>query len=275
MSLSPPSALATPLLADSPRSGVYGLINRARAYQKRYSFKSVLIGQVLSILVTCTSIFTQALTTRNANIPTLQNWLNYVALSALFVLNYRRKTQAPTEERSACLSVPWYYYFAISLMDTQGNNLFTASYNYGATITSAMLIDALVIPNVMLLSYCFLRTRYLATNFIGVTVCLVGLAFLVFADLHEVHGSSTLKGDLVAVLGTVFYSFSNIGQEVMVKGGNTLEYLGMIGIFGSIIGGIQLFCFQYEELLLVSSESVVSATNSALVVIQFSRSLES
>ena len=97
---------------------------------------------------------------------------------------------------------------------------------------------------------------------------------MVFADLHEVHGSSTLKGDLVAVLGTVFYSFSNIGQEVMVKGGNTLEYLGMIGIFGSIIGGIQLFCFQYEELLLVSSESVVSATNSALIVIQFSRSSE-
>lgn len=50
------------------------------------------------------------------------------------------------------------------------------------------------------------------------------------------------------LLGCVFYGISNIGQEYAVKSFDRFEYLGMIGICGSIISAVQMIVVEREAL---------------------------
>lgn len=56
---------------------------------------------------------------------------------------------------------------------------------------------------------------------------------------HET-GSNKLLGDLLCIAGATFYGISNVGQEYIVRSFDRVEFLGMLGFFGSIINGIQL-----------------------------------
>lgn len=59
-------------------------------------------------------------------------------------------------------------------------------------------------------------------------------------DLIFWLGTNQLLGDLLCLGGATLYGISNVGQEFTVKVYNGIEYLGMIGLFGSFINGIQL-----------------------------------
>lgn len=51
-------------------------------------------------------------------------------------------------------------------------------------------MDCATIPTVLLLSCLFLSARYLVTHIIGVMVCLIGIAMLIWADVLEGKGLS-------------------------------------------------------------------------------------
>lgn len=53
-------------------------------------------------------------------------------------------------------------------------------------------------------------------------------------------GSSPLLGDLLCVAGAVLYAINNVAQEYLVKNHSIVEYLGLVGVVGSFISGIQL-----------------------------------
>jgi solute carrier family 35 protein F1/2 len=170
-------------------------------------------------------------------IAAAQSWGNYLLLSFLFLLRKKNRN-------GPYLRVQWYYYALLALLDVEGNFLIVKGYDDGATITSAMLLDSFVIPQVMLLSYLFLNHRYYATHCAGVVLCLVGLVVLVFADYYNdktkdfpganstttssdpSQPTSTLTGDLLVTVSTVFYACSNVGQETMVKKFDKWEFLG-------------------------------------------------
>lgn len=40
--------------------------------------------------------------------------------------------------------------------------------------------------------------------------------------------------------GAVLYGASNVGQEYAIRSFDRVEFLGMLGMFGSVINGIQL-----------------------------------
>jgi len=128
----------------------------------------------------------------------------------------------------------------------------------------------------MLLSFIFLKTRFRFIHYLGVALCLSGLALLVTTDAiynnHQgnflcsflflplshsflvsfsseillltysnLEGEDTLKGDLLCLAGAFLYAISNVGQEGMVKKFDRVEYLGMLGFFGTIISILQLY----------------------------------
>ena len=82
------------------------------------------------------------------------------------------------------------------------------------------------------------------------TLCVCGLTALVFSDSIEdrTQGSNRVLGDMLCVIGSFFYAISNVGQEVVVKTFNRVEYLGMLGIFGTIFNTIQLAILESHEL---------------------------
>lgn len=52
--------------------------------------------------------------------------------------------------------------------------------------------------------------------------------------------SNQLVGDALCLAGALLYGVSNVAQEAVVKNFNRVEFLGMIGLFGSMVNGVQL-----------------------------------
>lgn len=53
-------------------------------------------------------------------------------------------------------------------------------------------------------------------------------------------GKNQAIGDVLVLCGAIMYGVSNIAQEFVVKTFSKVEFLGMIGLFGSIISAIQM-----------------------------------
>ena len=53
-------------------------------------------------------------------------------------------------------------------------------------------------------------------------------------------GTNQALGDTFVLLGAVLYGVSNVAEEFIVKTFNKVEFLGMMGMFGCIISGIQV-----------------------------------
>lgn len=53
--------------------------------------------------------------------------------------------------------------------------------------------------------------------------------------------SDVVLGDSLVLLSAVLYAVSNMCQEFTVKNLSRVEFLGMMGLFGTIISGIQLY----------------------------------
>lgn len=53
-------------------------------------------------------------------------------------------------------------------------------------------------------------------------------------------GEQKLFGDLLVLGGATLYGISNVCEEFIVKNLSRVEFLGMMGLFGSFFSGIQL-----------------------------------
>jgi solute carrier family 35 protein F1/2 len=131
----------------------------------------------------------------------------------------------------------------IALIDLEANVLIITAYQY-TTVTSIMLLDCFSIPCVMVLSRLFLGARYQPTHLVGTAFCLLGMACIVLSDNlsadEDSAGSNPLYGDMLCLVGTSMYGASNVIQEKVVKHRDREEYLGLLGVFGAIIGSIQI-----------------------------------
>ena len=45
---------------------------------------------------------------------------------------------------------------------------------------------------------------------------------------------------MLCLVGAMLYGISNVGQEYFVRSFNRVEFLAMIGLFGTVFNGIQL-----------------------------------
>lgn len=59
-----------------------------------------------------------------------------------------------------------------------------------------------------------------------------------------------ILGDFLTLLGATLYAVSNVGAEKFVKEKNQFEYLAMIGFWGTIISGIQMYFLLIQVLIL-------------------------
>uniref|UniRef100_A0A8D0LAM2 Solute carrier family 35 member F2 n=1 Tax=Sphenodon punctatus TaxID=8508 RepID=A0A8D0LAM2_SPHPU len=116
--------------------------------------------------------------------------------------------------------------------------------------TSMLLLDCFGIPVLMALSWFILRARYRLIHFIAVAVCLVGVGTMVGADIvaGRQDGSDVVIGDVLVLLGASLYAISNVSEEYIVKNLSRVEFLGMVGLFGTLISGLQLAIVEYTDI---------------------------
>mmetsp|Transcript_76508 Transcript_76508/g.140029 ORF Transcript_76508/g.140029 Transcript_76508/m.140029 type:complete len:340 (-) Transcript_76508:50-1069(-) len=200
---------------------------------------SLALGQAISVLITGTGIFSTELANYRVNVPVLQSSLNYVLLSAHILWELPRIARAG-------LTLPAWRYALWALVDVEANALVVWAYQY-TSIASVMLLDCFTIPCAMILSRCALGARYTKFHIIACLLCTAGLVLTVSSDVQSKgsgpspHGPAWL-GDVLVLCGAALYGVSNVLQEAILKGlHQRCEALGMLGVFGSLISGVQAF----------------------------------
>lgn len=208
-------------------------------------------AQVVSLLVCCTGIINSELDgTYDINIPTAQSVFNYILLACTFtpIWFYKNKT-----EFKSIIKAHWWKYLLLALADVEANYLIIKAYSL-TIVTTIQVIDAFVLPITLLLSYIFLKLRYKSNNILGVICCLAGCSLIVTADylVHindpDSNAKHRVSGDLLCFMASILYAVSNVGSEMFVKDNSKLEYLSMIGVFGTLISLVQMFIAERSEI---------------------------
>ncbi|XP_054947569.1 solute carrier family 35 member F2 isoform X2 [Physeter macrocephalus] len=205
---------------------------------------------MLSLCICGTAITSQYLAERyKVNTPMLQSFINYCLLFLIYTVMLA--FQSGSDNLLYILKKKWWKYILLGLADVEANYLIVRAYQY-TTLTSVQLLDCFGIPVLMALSWFILYARYRVIHFIAVAVCLLGVGTMVGADIlagrEDNSGSDVLIGDVLVLLGASLYAVSNVCEEYIVKKLSRQEFLGMVGLFGTIISGIQLLIVEYKDL---------------------------
>lgn len=204
--------------------------------------KAIAVGQILSLLVTCTGLTSAVLARRGIDAPTAQSLFNYILLALVYgsLLIYRGKR----------IQISWYIYLLLAFLDVEGNYLAVKAYQY-TSITSVMLLDCWTIPCVLLLTWLILKTRYAVPHFVGVAICVGGLVMVIFSDVHADDrtsgGSNVVLGDSLVICASMLYAISNVSEEFVVKKVDQVEFLAHLGMFGAVISACQLLVLEIDE----------------------------
>ncbi|KAG9265191.1 solute carrier family 35 member F2-like isoform X1 [Astyanax mexicanus] len=212
--------------------------------------KTLLMGQGLSALICGTAVTSQYLaSTWNLDVPMLQSFINYTLL--FFTYTTALLFRTGDGNILQILKTKWWKYILLGLADVEANYAVVKAYQY-TTLTSIQLLDCFIIPVLMILSWFFLKARYRIVHYVAVCVCLAGVGAMVGADLiagrDQGSTSNILLGDGLVILSASLYAISNVCQEYTVKNRSRVEFLGMLGLFGMLISGIQLGILEHAQI---------------------------
>mmetsp|Transcript_1724 Transcript_1724/g.3785 ORF Transcript_1724/g.3785 Transcript_1724/m.3785 type:complete len:430 (-) Transcript_1724:171-1460(-) len=170
------------------------------------------------------------------------------------------------------LQSPWYNYLLLAMLDVEANYLAMISFQH-TSLSSSMLLTSLSILSTLALRYfvfrvwkpeLYQRTICSKRKLLGATICILGGCLWLWTDFYrgksiESSGNYALThdvvndtdetqqskhqiivyGDLLALCAAFLYGLNDVLAEYTVKSNNDrIEYLGMLGLFGSLISFI-------------------------------------
>ncbi|XP_053166957.1 solute carrier family 35 member F2 isoform X2 [Hemicordylus capensis] len=216
----------------------------------RHIVKTLALGQMLSLFICGTAVTSQYLADKyHVNTPMLQSFINYCLLFLAYTttLAFRKDGDSIWQ----ILKRKWWKYILLGLADVEANYAIVKAYQY-TTLTSVQLLDCFGIPVLMALSWFILHARYKLIHFIAVAVCLLGVGTMVGADIlsgrQDGEGSDVVIGDVLVLLGASLYAITNVSEEYIVKNLSRMEFLGMVGLFGTIISALQLAIVEHKDI---------------------------
>ncbi|NWT53650.1 S35F2 protein, partial [Erythrocercus mccallii] len=214
-------------------------------------WKTVILGQMISLFICGTAVTSQYLAEKyHVNTPMLQSFINYVLLLLVYTTMLAFRTG--NDSLWQILKQRWWKYIFLGLADVEANYAVVKAYQY-TSLTSVQLLDCFGIPVLMALSWFILRARYRLIHFVAVAICLLGVGAMVGADIlagrQKGEGSDVVIGDVLVLLGSSLYAISNVSEEYIVKNLSRVEFLGMVGLFGTIISGLQLAIVEHREIM--------------------------
>ncbi|XP_061756418.1 solute carrier family 35 member F1 [Nerophis ophidion] len=236
--------------AESPSANMF---SRFKNMFSRDLLVTLALGQVLSLLICAIGLTNKYLVDDfHAKTPVFQSFLNYILLFLVYTTTLA--VRQGEGNLLAILKQRWWKYMILGFIDIEANYLILKAYQY-TTLSSVQLLDCFVIPVVLLLSCFFLLVRYKAVHILGTLLCLLGIGCMVGADVllgrQQGLGEQKLFGDILVLGGATLFGISNICEEFIVKNMSRVEFLGMMGLFGSFFCGIQLAIMEHKELLKV------------------------
>lgn len=219
------------------------------AFLKSKKFWLILaLGQMLSWCIVGTNTLVTYMAQSGNNTPAFENLMNYALLFLIYtpytIYKYGFKKWARMIYTRGWKFIIW------AFIDVEGNYFVVKAYNY-TSLLSCELLDAWAVVVVVILSFTFLKVRYHWTQCLGIVVCLCGLGLLVGSDAlthKDWTPSDRVKGDLFMLLGASCYGVSNTFEEWVVSKQPLYEVLGQLGMWATIINGIQIAIFERHSL---------------------------
>ncbi|KAI0073270.1 DUF914-domain-containing protein [Panus rudis PR-1116 ss-1] len=219
----------------------------ASIWTKRFVL-SLLAGQVVSLCITCTNVTTTELVMRNWSLPTTQTFFLYFSL----FITYTPYTiyQYGFKGWGKMIYKDGWKYIILAACDVEGNFLVVKAYEY-TTLLSCMLLDAWAIPVCLFFCWLYMRPKYHWTQLIGIVICVGGLGMLVASDEitdKDWPALSRAKGDVFMIVGATLYGFTNATEEFFVRRSPLYEVVGQLGMWGTLINGIQMAGLEHKAM---------------------------
>ncbi|KAJ1394495.1 Solute carrier family 35 member SLC35F1/F2/F6 [Sesbania bispinosa] len=225
----------------------------------------LLLGQLVSFSLSLVSLSSSLIAKLGVDAPLTQSLFTYASLALVYgsILLYRHHKPL----------VSWYWYLLLGFADVQGNFLVNKAYQY-TSITSVTLLDCWTIPWAIILTWIFLGTRYSLWQLSGGTLCVLGLCLVLLSDTWiggGGGGSSPIFGDVLVIVGTIFYAISNVGEEFCVKNKDRVEVVSMIGVYGFLVTIVEISVIELKTLESVkwSADIVLAFVGYALSTFTF------
>ena len=274
------------LLLLAPQFGhVHALGTERRWPQWARTLGHVALGQLLSLLVCASGVFSKQLAQAGIVAPTAQSFATYAMLGLFWsAMVWIRPT--PSDPQAAGTAAPaaathvreWRWksvawLVLIAAADVEANYIVIKAYSL-TTFTSVQLMGCASLPLAMALSERYLGRRYSALHCLAVVGCVAGLGLLVLSDTNaesSVGAPAPLIGDLLCFASGSLYAICNVGQEAVLtpakqargrlaaaqaKGTDFARatrlqnsvWLALLGVFGSSICAIQILLLERGEL---------------------------
>jgi len=233
-------------------------------------------GQFIAIIATSMNASSFTLTDRyGVDTQFFQMFLMYVLLS--FNLYWRRREVEPLQTQgdaaqpglrlqselqtaqeiyylpftSIRLKIPFWIYLLMSLLDVFPNFLALWSFRF-TSLTSTTLLGSLTAPATMLFSKYILARLFGGYHYLGVALCLLGGTITVWGDSGDTTRTHSSTGDLLAIGSAILYGFGDTIAEYFSKHVDRFEYLGMLGLFGSIFTGLGALVLEREAVISIT-----------------------
>ncbi|CAG8584408.1 10552_t:CDS:2 [Acaulospora morrowiae] len=217
---------------------------------KRFLLITIL-GQFLAFCITTTIVTSTKLLQENASFPVTQSALTYFTLFLIYTpitikqLGWRGYVEMIKNNGLK--------YIVLSIIDVEGNYFVVLAYNYTSPL-SITLLDAWAIFVVVILAIVFLKVKYHWSQYLGVFICLVGIALVFGGDFMSGNkgdfsqATSPVRGDFLCLIGATFYGLSNTFEEYYVRKRPFYEVVGQMGLWGTIISVLQLTALEIDAL---------------------------
>jgi len=219
----------------------------ASLWTKRFIL-CLVAGQIVSLCITCTNVTTTELVNRGFNLPTTQTFFLYFTLMCIYtpytIYQYGFRGWANMLIRDG------WKYVIMAACDVEGNFLVVKAYQY-TTLLSCMLLDAWAILVCIFFSWIFMRPKYHWTQLLGVLVSVGGLGMLVASDHltnKDYPAVNMVKGDMFMLAGATLYGFTNAYEEFFVRQSPLYEVVGQMGLWGTIINGVQAAGLEHRRI---------------------------
>ncbi|XP_018570400.1 solute carrier family 35 member F2-like [Anoplophora glabripennis] len=235
---------------------------------KWHVWQNIILGQFLSLVLCALNTLSHYInTTTTSVLPTGQSFPHYMFLCAIYTswLAFRRGDKGLI----SIIKARGWRYLLLCLIDVQANTLLSTAHQF-TTLTSIQLLGCVAIPVALALSCLVLGVRYRMVHIIAVSVCLMGVGCLVWANIEDtkIDGKNQLVGDMLCLGGAVLFAIVTVLQELSVKNTDIVEYLGLLGLFGSIVSGVQMLLLE-KQTLITSTWRNSSALLSSFSACQF------
>ncbi|XP_050293509.1 solute carrier family 35 member F2-like [Anthonomus grandis grandis] len=228
-------------------------------------WQNIILGQFLSLILCGINTLGHYLNTGSSEVlPTGQSFPHYLFLCAIYTswLAFRRGDKGLI----SIIRARGWRYLLLCIIDVEANTLMSTAHQF-TTLTSIQLLGCVAIPVALALSCLVLGVRYRMVHILAVSVCLIGVGCLVWANIEDtkIDGKNQLVGDMLCLGGAVLFAIVTVLQELSVKNTDIVEYLGLLGLFGSIISGLQMLLLEQQTLV-----SSVTWKNSSALLSSFS-----